>query len=174
MTATYPSWTQRSFPCNVGRTIYAPESSDDHRIFNASDDVHGCTNAASAWMRRSGHLHCPTARLTGLDVDLEHPLEALRPTHRRAALGIGFHLLGGLRAGAPAPLSGRDRPTVCAIGRDQIAGSDSEQPKAGSKGVGQEARSNTPWYRVRFTRGLGIRAASRAMKSSGSSSKPTV
>ena len=28
--------------------------------------------------------------------------------------------------------------------------------------------ANTPWKRVRFTRGLGTRAASRAMKSSGS------
>jgi hypothetical protein len=29
--------------------------------------------------------------------------------------------------------------------------------------------ANTPWQRVRFKRGLGTRAASRAMKSSGSS-----
>ena len=33
-------------------------------------------------------------------------LEALRPAHRRAALGIGFRFLGGLHAGAPAPLTG--------------------------------------------------------------------
>ena len=32
---------------------------DDRWIFNAGNDVHGRTNAAGAWMRRSGEIYRP-------------------------------------------------------------------------------------------------------------------
>ena len=107
------------------------------------------------------------------------------------------------------------------VDTDQIAWSDLEQPQAGPKGGGQDARSNTrfrrcaqviaarrsagvgsskspfarrwlplprlegvtrtrylllgantPWNRVKLTRGFGTRAANRAMKSSGPGAVP--
>ena len=50
----------------------------------------------------------------------------------------------------------------------KIARSDFEQPKAGPLGAGGMPGVNTPWKRVRLTRGFGTSAANRAMKSSGS------
>jgi len=53
---------------------------NDHRVFDAGDDMHGRTNAAGAWMRESGHFGRSIAAFTAyLDVDIEHPLEAAAP-----------------------------------------------------------------------------------------------
>ncbi len=54
-------------------------------------------------MRRSGHLERTTTIRAGQDVDLEHPLQPLRPCHRHVARGRG--LVGRLSL-APAS-SGR-------------------------------------------------------------------
>lgn len=86
------------------------------------------------------------AGLTGLDVNIEHPLEPLRPGRRGAALGwrwllsfiVAWHLL-------PLPrFAGVTRARCLLLG------------------------ANTSWKRMRLTRGLRTKAASRAMKSSGS------
>ena len=45
---------------------------DHHRVLDAGDDAHR-----------------PAAHRAGLDVDAEHALEALRPSHPRPALGRG-------------------------------------------------------------------------------------
>ena len=43
---------------------------DNHWVFDAGNDVHGCTNAVSAGIRKSGHLHRPAAVVARFDVDL--------------------------------------------------------------------------------------------------------
>ena len=77
--------------------------------------------ASFRWRGKSQSLHClrwwvfdggddldraATIR-TGLHINLENPLEALRPSHRRALLGqcaiFGLGWLCGLRTPAPAP-----------------------------------------------------------------------
>ena len=61
---------------------------------------------------------------------------------RRSASVLGS-FSGGQRR-ALAALGRRHLCTRVAVRGDKIAGSDFEQPKAGPKGVGQDARSNTP------------------------------
>ena len=46
-------------------------------------------------------LHCATAVLTGLDVDLEHAIEAFRPCHGRVLFGVGSLLCSGASLAAP-------------------------------------------------------------------------
>ena len=46
----------RDDPVQVGEYLL-----DHHRVFNTGNDVHGRTNAAGAWMRRSGDLDGTTA-----------------------------------------------------------------------------------------------------------------
>jgi hypothetical protein len=59
--------------------LYMPEYLFDHlRVFNTGNDMHGRTNAASAWMRMSGDFDLATAVFTHLYINLEYPLEALR------------------------------------------------------------------------------------------------
>ena len=80
-----------------------------------------------------------------LDIDAKDPLEALRPTHRSAAF-CRCRLLRTRARGMPASPAGRCHPrAMFAVG-------------------GKHAMCK----RVRFTRSLGTRAASRAMKPSGS------
>ena len=127
---------------------------DHHRVFDAGDDP---DRAA--------------AGLTDLDVNIEPPLEPLRPAHRGAEFGgrLDLRLIGQLSLCAFAPFRRGHPRTVFAVGRkhpvetyqvdprlghqsrqpgnevqrlDKIAGSDFEQPKAGPKGEEQGARSN--------------------------------
>jgi hypothetical protein len=75
---------------------------DDTGVLNARDDAHR-----------------PAAGRAGLDVNTEHPFQALRPGHRGAAFGrcrlLGIRGLG--MPASPAPL-GRCHPrTVFAVGR---------------------------------------------------------
>jgi len=90
--------------------------------------------------------HRPTAGRAGLDIDPEDPLEALRPTHRGAAFGWAslFRIRCRGMLASPAPLGRCHLRAVFAVWRKD------------------------PWKRVRLTRGFATRAASRAMKSSGS------
>ncbi len=92
----------------------------------------------------------PAAGRAGLDVDPEHPLEALRPRHRGTAFGWRRLLrIRGCTCRPPLPrLAGVTRARYLLLG------------------------PNTPWKRVRLTRGFGTRAASRAMKSRGSTKSP--
>ena len=90
--------------------------------------------------------HRPTAGRADLDIDPKDPLEALCPSHRGAAFNwrslLQICAAGMLAAPAP-PRRGHPRAVV-AVG------------------------ANTPWKRVRLTRGGGTSAARRAMQSSGS------
>ena len=76
----------------------------------------------------------------------EYPLQPLRPGHGRMTLNWRLLLLAihcfGLVSFSPFCRC-HNRP-VFAVRGDKIAGSDFEQPKAGPKGGGQDARSNTP------------------------------
>ena len=106
------------------------------------------------------------ALLAGLDVNGEHPLEALCPAHRPLPIGgrclatlsdsacPGHNLCpvrarrcehamvpGQVRAGF---WHQRDEARNKVLGLDKIAGSDFGQPKAGPKGGGQDARSKIP------------------------------
>ena len=78
------------------------------------------------------------------DVSHAHPFQALRLSliDARRSLGVfscpSAHALGWL----PFPrFAGVTRARCLARGGDKIAGSDFEQPKAGPKGGGQDARS---------------------------------
>ena len=76
----------------------------------------------------------------------ENPLQPLRPGHGRMTLNWRLLLLA-IRCFGPvafSPLRRCHQRTVLAVRGDKIAGSDFEQPKAGPKGGGQDARSNTP------------------------------
>ncbi len=63
---------------------------DDQWVFDAGDDVHGRTNAASAWMRKSGHFDRTAAGTARLNVDIEHPLETLGLNLMAARRSAGF------------------------------------------------------------------------------------
>ena len=79
---------------------------DECRFGDHGNDVQGRTNAAGAWMRKSGDTHGPATARATLQVDIEHPVhdprdgggrakqearaEALHPVHR----GRGFGLAG--------------------------------------------------------------------------------
>ena len=69
------SFRRGAFLIEVGEDLL-----DHHRIVDAGDDPHR-----------------PAAFTAGLDVDIEHPLETLRPAHRCPSLGRGLLLarLGG-------------------------------------------------------------------------------
>ena len=74
---------------------------DHHRVFDAGDDLYGAT-----------------AAFAGFDVDVEHPLQALRPSHGGPAFrgcGVLRHIR---RAGlvALAAFSRRHLCMVCAAG----------------------------------------------------------
>ncbi|MCH8227916.1 MAG: hypothetical protein IIC63_05835, partial [Proteobacteria bacterium] len=45
---------------------------DHHRVFNTGYDVHGRTNAAGAWMRRSGDLDGTTAFTARFNIDIAY------------------------------------------------------------------------------------------------------
>ena len=81
------------------------------------------------------HLDSAAALLAGVDIDLEHAFEALSPRHRGTELNGCTGLVIRL-----ATLGG----VTC--DRKRLLG------------------ANTPWKRVRFTRGLDTRAARRMMK----------
>ena len=111
---------------------FAEDLHDQDRILDAGDDAHR-----------------PAIHRAGLDVDAEHALQALRPSHRRPALGRG--------------------PVVC-LGRC-FASSALAPPGLGHlEPVGRCSGPTRRGKRVRFTRGSGTSAASRARKSSGSKS----
>jgi hypothetical protein len=76
----------------------------------------------------------------------ENPLQPLRPGHGRMTPNWRFFALAICVFGLAtlAPLRRGHQRTVFAVRGDKIAGSDFEQPKAGPKGGGQDARSNTP------------------------------
>ncbi len=95
---------------------------DDHRIFNAGDDVHGRTNAAGARMRKSGHFDAATTGTARLNVNIEHALEPLSPSHGCATFGgcLVLRLIRGFGLAAFAPLCGRHLHAMLAIGREQI------------------------------------------------------
>lgn len=104
---------------------------DHHRVFDAGNDPHRTLTL-----------------LTGVDVDVEHPLQSLCPRHGRMALYQCFVIwIVFIRRLLLAPLPRPDGVTsaLCLL-----------------------LGANTPWKRVRLTRGLGTRAASLAIKSSGS------
>ena len=103
---------------------------DDVGVLNAGDDPHRTA-----------------AGRTGLDVDPEHPLEALRLRLIAARRSAGVRSSGSaiVVCGPPFPrLPGVTRARYLLFG------------------------ANTPWNRVRLTRGFGTSAASRAIKSRGS------
>ena len=102
---------------------------DDHRIFDTGN-----------------HLGGATADPTGFHINVEYPLEPLRPRHCHMALrGCFLILLVCDFLTALAPLGWCHPCSVFAVRGDKIAGSDFEQPKAGPKGGGQDARSNITW-----------------------------
>ena len=103
---------------------------DDQRIFDAGDDLDGAA-----------------AALAGLDVDVEHTLQALRLRLMAARRSAGVGSSDACDAPGLLPL-----PRLAGVIRARCA-------LFGAK---------TPWKRVRLTRGLGTKATSRAMKSSGS------
>ena len=60
--------------------VYSSYTFLDHgRGFDAGNDVQERTNAAGAWMRRSGDFHGATAIATGLDIDVEDTLSIHAP-----------------------------------------------------------------------------------------------
>ncbi len=113
---------------------------DDHRIFNAGDDVHGRTNAASARMRKSGHFDATAAGTARFDVDIEHPLETLglKLMAARRSPGIRSCACSGALGLLPLPRLAGVTCTRCLL-----------------------LGANTPWKRMRLTLGLGTRAASQ-------------
>jgi len=134
---------------------------DQRRLLDARNDVQGRTNAAGAWMRRSGNPHRLAAARAALHVDAKDPLQPLCPAHRhmpldRGLLGLSSHTL------PPAPSGRRHRRTPAVVRceytvvsrevhprarhqrrqscneverLDKIAGSDFEQPKADPEGA---------------------------------------
>ena len=124
-------------------------------------------------MRRSGHLRRATADAAGFHVNIEYPLESLCPSHGHMALcGCLLVLAFCCFLATLAPLRRRYPRSVFTVRRkysvksrqvdsglgyqcgqfgdkvhrlDKIAGSDFEQPQAGPKGGGQDARSNITW-----------------------------
>ena len=102
---------------------------DDQRIFNAGN-----------------HPGPATAGLARFHIDIEYPLEPLRPRHGHMTRNrcLLVWLIGYPWLAPSTPLRRCDQRTMLAVGCDKIAGSDLEQPKAGPKGVGQDARSNMP------------------------------
>jgi len=91
--------------------------------------------------------HCSAADRTGLDVDAENPLEALRPSHRGATFRLcrRLRIRGRGTLTAPAPLGRRHPRAVFAV------------------------RCKHPMKASEVDPRLGLpEAASRAMKSSGS------
>ena len=83
--------------------------------------------------------------------NIEYSFQALGPGHGGTALG-GCLLICLFRFPRPGlttlttfTSASRGNPcSVFAVGGDKIAGRDFEQPQAGPKGEGQDARSNTP------------------------------
>ena len=55
---------------------------DHRRVFNTGDDVQGRTNAAGAWMRKSGHFDRTATLATDFNVNVEYAFESLRPLVR--------------------------------------------------------------------------------------------
>ena len=102
---------------------------DHQRVFDAGDD-----------------LDAAAASLTGLDVDVEYPLQAQRLKLMAARRSAGVVSSGTSDALALLPL-----PRLAGVTRARCA----------------LLGANTPWNRVRLTLGLGTSATSRAMKSSG-------
>jgi hypothetical protein len=65
--------------------LYLPQNLPDPlRVLNTGNDVHGCTNAAGARTRKSGHPQLPAAFETRLEIDGEHPFEELPPLVRKS------------------------------------------------------------------------------------------
>ncbi len=90
------------------------------------------------------HLHGATAGAASLNVDDENALELLCSGHRaRRCAGVG---------GSSATLALFPLPRLAGVTRTRC----------------RLFGANTPWKRVKFTRGFGTSAASRAMESSGS------
>jgi len=116
--------------CRRVRIQVGEDLLDDARILNARDDA----------------LPAAAGR-TGLDVDPENPLEALRLRLIAARRSAGALSSGSAVVARRPPL-----PRLAGVTRARYL-------LFGAK---------TPWKRVRLTRGLGTKAASRAMKSSGS------
>ena len=142
------------FACQVGQYVL-----DHHRVFNASDDL---DVAAAALAGLIGHIPVP-ARFAAVydcanrlscrfvNINVEHAFEALRlklMATRRPA-GVVFSVACDAPAVLPWPrLEGVTRAR-CAL-------------------LGAQVDYLAAWKRVRLTRGLGTRATSLAMKSSGS------
>ncbi len=109
---------------------------DDHRIFDAGDDVHGCTNAAGARMRKSGHFDGTAAGLARLNVDIEHPLESLGPGHGCATLGRRsvLRFIWRLRLAAFAPPCVRHLHAMFAVGSEYTVKAGEIDPGLGHQG----------------------------------------
>jgi len=74
---------------------------DQRRLLDARNDVQGCTNAAGAWMRRSGNPHRLAAARAALHVDAKDSLQSRAkrsPPSRRGAYTPSRQ--GGTRANA--------------------------------------------------------------------------
>ena len=60
---------------------------------------------------RGDHFHLTATDLIGFYLNLEHPLQALRPRHRRVAIGRG--LLRARRLAGSAPSRGHCASSAC-------------------------------------------------------------
>ena len=69
---------------------------DEPRVGDFGDDVQGRTNAAGAWMRRSGDTNGATTAWTVTEVDLEHSAQTLHPAHRCRGFGLAGYVRGTL------------------------------------------------------------------------------
>lgn len=105
---------------------------DENRVFDCRDDSHS-----------------PAAVLTNLDVDVEHPLETLRPAHGGAAFGARV-VIGLVRClAARATLGRRDVCAVSAVGGEHPVVADQVRARGGGTSAARRARkssgSNTTW-----------------------------
>jgi hypothetical protein len=98
------------------------------------------------------HFDSVTAFFTDCNIDIEYSLEAFRPGHR------GVTVCGGVVICCTNFLALVALAAFCRC----------YQYPQGIKARSLQFGANTPWNRVRLTRGFGTRAASRAMKSNGS------
>ena len=74
---------------------------NDGRVFDTGNDVHGRTNAAGAWMRRSGDLHGTATFIANLNINIEDTFQPSCPLVRMSRCRVAQGCAGAARSLMP-------------------------------------------------------------------------